>query len=174
MSLLGKKMYKHYQPHLTIDGGAHESQFSGFFPILQAAKDVVLAEKPVIGDDSNLLDSTLLDELLANIATLSSVYHKPPEAFVTRVKNVSQRTDDDDYPEGSDAGHSEPPVNATSGGSASPTTSDAPYSVTKRPVPAPAPSSPPPPASVPDLLGDLIGLDNSAIAPVDQSAAPAG
>ncbi|KAL0560080.1 hypothetical protein IC582_000474 [Cucumis melo] len=140
----------------------------------EAAKDVVLAEKPVIGDDSNLLDSTLLDELLANIATLSSVYHKPPEAFVTRVKNVSQRTDDDDYPEGSDAGYSEPPVNATSGGSASPTTSDAPYSVTKRPVPAPAPSSPPPPASVPDLLGDLIGLDNSAIAPVDQSAAPAG
>lgn len=143
---------------------------------MQAAKDVVLAEKPVIGDDSNLLDSTLLDELLANIATLSSVYHKPPEAFVTRVKTVSQRIDDDDYPEGSNSGHSEPPANAASGGGASPTTSDAPYSVTKRPVPtlAPAPSSSPPPASIPDLLGDLIGLDNSAIAPVDQSAAPAG
>ncbi|KGN43495.1 beta-adaptin-like protein C [Cucumis sativus] len=142
----------------------------------EAAKDVVLAEKPVIGDDSNLLDSTLLDELLANIATLSSVYHKPPEAFVTRVKTVSQRIDDDDYPEGSNSGHSEPPANAASGGGASPTTSDAPYSVTKRPVPtlAPAPSSSPPPASIPDLLGDLIGLDNSAIAPVDQSAAPAG
>lgn len=141
-------------------------------PILQAAKDVVLAEKPVIGEDSNLLDSALLDELLANIATLSSVYHKPPEAFVTRVKTVSQRTDDEDYPEGSDAGHSETHANATNCGGASPPMSDAPYSVSKKP--APAPSSPPAPASVPDLLGDLIGLDNSAIVPVDQPAAPAG
>ncbi|GKV23151.1 hypothetical protein SLEP1_g32916 [Rubroshorea leprosula] len=39
----------------------------------EAAKDVVLAEKPVISDDSNQLDPSLLDELLANIATLSSV-----------------------------------------------------------------------------------------------------
>ncbi|XP_038888500.1 beta-adaptin-like protein C [Benincasa hispida] len=139
----------------------------------EAAKDVVLAEKPVIGDDSNLLDSALLDELLANIATLSSVYHKPPEAFVTRVKTVSQRTDDEDYPEGSDAGHSETPANGTSGGGASPPTSDATYSVSKKSAPAPASSSPAP-ASVPDLLGDLIGLDNSAIVPVDQPVAPAG
>ncbi|KAJ6704890.1 ADAPTOR COMPLEX SUBUNIT BETA FAMILY MEMBER [Salix purpurea] len=35
----------------------------------EAAKDIVLAEKPVISDDSNLLDSSLLDELIANIAT---------------------------------------------------------------------------------------------------------
>ncbi|KAG2677218.1 hypothetical protein I3760_12G088600 [Carya illinoinensis] len=73
----------------------------------EAAKDVVLAEKPVISDDSNQLDSTLLDELLANIATLSSVYHKPPETFVTRVKATAQRTEDDDYPEGSETGYSE-------------------------------------------------------------------
>ncbi|KAG8044365.1 hypothetical protein GUJ93_ZPchr0995g22923, partial [Zizania palustris] len=33
----------------------------------EAAKDVVLAEKPVISDDSNQLDSSLLDDLLANI-----------------------------------------------------------------------------------------------------------
>uniref|UniRef100_A0A9I9CM22 Beta-adaptin-like protein n=1 Tax=Cucumis melo TaxID=3656 RepID=A0A9I9CM22_CUCME len=135
----------------------------------EAAKDVVLAEKPVIGDDSNLLDSSLLDELLANIATLSSVYHKPPEAFVTRAK-TAQKTDEEDYPEGSDAGYSESPSQA--GGASPPTTSDAPYSVQKRTAPGSA--SPPPPASVPDLLGDLIGLDNSATAPVDQSAVPAG
>ena len=141
-------------------------------PILQAAKDVVLAEKPVIGDDSNLLDSSLLDELLANVATLSSVYHKPPEAFVTRAK-TTQKTDDEDFPEGSDAGYSEPSAQAAGGGSASPpTSSDAPYSVSKKPVPGPASSSPPP--SVPDLLGDLIGLDNSAIVPVDEPTTPAG
>lgn len=138
---------------------------------MQAAKDVVLAEKPVIGDDSNLLDSSLLDELLANIATLSSIYHKPPEAFVTRTK-TAQRVDDEDFPEGSDAGYSESPARASGGGSASPpTTSDAPYSVSKKPAPGLAS---PPPASVPDLLGDLIGLDNSAIVPVDEPAAPAG
>ena len=67
--------------------------------MFQAAKDVVLAEKPVISDDSNLLDPSLLDELLANISTLSSVYHKPPEAFVTRVKTAAQRTEDDEYAE---------------------------------------------------------------------------
>lgn len=139
------------------------------FSILQAAKDVVLAEKPVIGDDSNLLDSSLLDELLANIATLSSVYHKPPEAFVTRAK-TAQRTDEEDYPEGSDAGYSESPSQA--GGASPPTTSDAHYSAQRKPAPGSA--SPPPPASVPDLLGDLIGLDNSATGPVDQPAAPAG
>ncbi|KAL8093270.1 hypothetical protein AgCh_035237 [Apium graveolens] len=39
--------------------------FIGCSPI--HAKDFVLAEKPVISDDSNLLDPPLLDELLANI-----------------------------------------------------------------------------------------------------------
>ncbi|PKA60685.1 Beta-adaptin-like protein C [Apostasia shenzhenica] len=64
----------------------------------EAAKDVVLAEKPVISDDSNNLDSSLLDELLSNIATLSSVYHKPPEAFVSRAKSASAKPDDDEPP----------------------------------------------------------------------------
>ena len=136
--------------------------------ILQAAKDVVLSEKPVIGDDSNLLDSSLLDELLANVATLSSVYHKPPEAFVTRTK-IAQRTDEEDFPEGSDTGYSESPAHA--GGALPPTTSDAPNSVPKRL--ALGLVAPPPPVSVPDLLGDLIGLDNNAIVPFDQPAAAA-
>lgn len=132
----------------------------------QAAKDVVLAEKPVITDDSNQLDPTLLDELLANIATLSSVYHKPPDAFVTRVLSSAQRTEDEDYPEGSEAGYSEssahlsPPPNARQlAPSASP--------------PA-APAASPPAAPVPDLLGDLMGMDNNAIVPLDQPATPAG
>uniref|UniRef100_A0A6N2JW96 Uncharacterized protein n=1 Tax=Salix viminalis TaxID=40686 RepID=A0A6N2JW96_SALVM len=36
--------------------------------------------------------------------TLSSVYHKPPETFVTRVKATAQKTEDDEYAEGSEAG----------------------------------------------------------------------
>ncbi|XP_057518221.1 beta-adaptin-like protein C [Amaranthus tricolor] len=127
----------------------------------EAAKDVVLAEKPVITDDSNQLDSSLLDELLANIATLSSVYHKPPESFVTRLKTVSQRAEEDDYTEESEIGHAESPAHPVEG-AASPSPSSAP----RQPVAAPAP--------VPDLLGDLIGLDNSnSLVPVDQPA-PAG
>lgn len=45
----------------------------------EAAKEVVLAEKPVIADTSSNLEPALLDVLLANLSTLSSVYHKPPE-----------------------------------------------------------------------------------------------
>ncbi|KAI3522583.1 hypothetical protein L1887_00473 [Cichorium endivia] len=109
----------------------------------EAAKDVVLAEKPVISDDSNQFDSSLLDELLANIATLSSVYHKLPETFVTRVKTL-QKTEEEDFPEGSEGTYSE--------------TSSA-------HVPDNNATSPPP---VPDLL-DLIGLDtdNTNVVSVD-------
>ncbi|KAE8729801.1 AP-1 complex subunit beta-1 [Hibiscus syriacus] len=134
----------------------------------EAAKDVVLAEKPVISDDSNQLDSSLLDELLANIATLSSVYHKPPDAFVTRTKTATPRTEDDDYPDGSDTKYSETLSNAANGGASPPTSSSSvPYAAASQPAPAPAPQ-------VPDLLGDLIGLDNNQIVPADQHATSAG
>ncbi|XP_065877545.1 beta-adaptin-like protein B [Euphorbia lathyris] len=138
----------------------------------EAAKDVVLAEKPVISDDSNLLDPSLLDELLANIATLASVYHKPPEVFVTRVKTTTQRTEDDDYPEGgSESGYAESSSHPVHGGASPPTgSSNVPYTEARQP----APTSPPPAAAVPDLLGDLVGLDNSAIVPVDQPSTPSG
>lgn len=109
----------------------------------------------MISDDSNQLDPSLLDELLANIATLSSVFHKPPEAFVTRAKLSAPRPDDDDFPDGGEpAAYSESPSQGPD-----------------RAAAAPPPSSSGAPAAVPDLLGDLIGLDN-ALVPVDQPAAP--
>ncbi|KAK9079640.1 hypothetical protein SSX86_001313 [Deinandra increscens subsp. villosa] len=132
----------------------------------EAAKDVVLAEKPVISDDSNQFDSSLLDELLANIATLSSVYHKPPETFVTRVRTL-QKTEEEEFPEGSDGGgYSETSSARTADNGAAP-----PYAAAKQPPPAPA-------AVVPDLL-DLIGLDgdasgDNAIVSVDQPVQPTG
>ncbi|PSS04193.1 Beta-adaptin-like protein [Actinidia chinensis var. chinensis] len=120
----------------------------------EAAKDVVLAEKPVISDDSNQLDPSLLDELLANISTLSSVYHKPPDAFVTRVK-TAQRTEEDDYPDGSETGYSESPSHAGNLGASPPaTSSNVPHAAARQ-------LAPEPPAPMPDLLGDLIGIDNS-------------
>jgi AP-1 complex subunit beta-1 len=60
----------------------------------EAARAVVLSEKPEISDDTFSLDPQLLEELLGNLATLSSVYHKPPEAFV--MKTFQQSTEDDD------------------------------------------------------------------------------
>jgi hypothetical protein len=48
----------------------------------KAAKEVVLAEKPLISEETDLLEPTLLDELICHIGTLASVYHKPPNAFV--------------------------------------------------------------------------------------------
>ncbi|GLT90866.1 hypothetical protein SLE2022_087820 [Rubroshorea leprosula] len=136
----------------------------------EAAKDVVLAEKPVISDDSNQLDPSLLDELLANIATLSSVYHKPPDAFVTRVKTTTQKTEDDDYPDGGEPGYSESPAHPVDGGMSPITSSSVPPAGARQP--AVAPPSPAPASPVPDLMGDLIGLDNSSIVPVDQPSTP--
>ncbi|KAK8445897.1 hypothetical protein SEVIR_9G404300v4 [Setaria viridis] len=132
----------------------------------EAAKDVVLAEKPVISDDSNQLDSSLLDELLANISTLSSVYHKPPESFVSRVK-AAPRADDEEFADTAEGGYSESPSQGVDG--ASPSSSVGTSS--NVPVKQPGAGSPPAPAAMPDLLGDLMGMDN-AIVPVDEAAAP--
>ncbi|VVB07652.1 unnamed protein product [Arabis nemorensis] len=133
----------------------------------EAAKDVVLAEKPVITDDSNQLDPSLLDELLANISTLSSVYHKPPEAFVTRLKTTVQKTEDEDFAEGSETGYSS--GNPVDSAASPPATTGNIHPAGRQPAPAPAV-----PAPVPDLLGDLMGLDNAAIVPVDEPTAPSG
>lgn len=54
----------------------------------EAAKAVVLGEKPLISDSTTKMDENLLDELIANISTLASVYHKPPETFVSKLKEV--------------------------------------------------------------------------------------
>ena len=47
-----------------------------------AAKNVVLAEKPLISEETDLLEPAMLRELLSQIATLASVYHKPPNSFI--------------------------------------------------------------------------------------------
>ncbi|CAJ0580989.1 unnamed protein product, partial [Mesorhabditis spiculigera] len=47
-----------------------------------AAKQVVLAEKPLISEETDLLEPSLLDQLVCHIGTLASVYHKPPNSFI--------------------------------------------------------------------------------------------
>ena len=52
-------------------------------------------EKPEIRDDTFTLDSSLLEDLMSG-STLSSIYHKPPEAFV--MKTLAQTSvEEDDY-----------------------------------------------------------------------------
>jgi len=136
-----------------------------FGSFLQAAKDVVLAEKPTITDDSNNLDPSLLDDLLANIATLASVYHKRADAFVSRARAVAAREEDDEYDPAQDSGsgNSSAPVPemAIPGAPVPPATAAAAAAVGKVAPAAPA---------VPDLLGDLMGFE-SALVPVGPATA---
>jgi AP-1 complex subunit beta-1 len=55
-----------------------------------AAKAVVLGEKPLISDTSNKLDDALLRNLISNIGSLASVYHKTPESFVAKLKDIKK------------------------------------------------------------------------------------
>lgn len=60
----------------------------------EAAKDVVLAEKPVISGTRDSLDPTLLNELLSELGTLASVYHKPANTFVSKARMAVQKAED--------------------------------------------------------------------------------
>nr|XP_046203180.1 AP-1 complex subunit beta-1 isoform X4 [Oncorhynchus gorbuscha]XP_046203181.1 AP-1 complex subunit beta-1 isoform X4 [Oncorhynchus gorbuscha]XP_046203182.1 AP-1 complex subunit beta-1 isoform X4 [Oncorhynchus gorbuscha] len=103
-----------------------------------AAKEVVLAEKPLISEETDLIEPTLLEELICHIGTLASVYHKPPSAFVEGSRGVMHKR----LPArtGSGEGTECPDVGNAAGGSA----------------PESAPSIIP---SQGDLLGDLLNLD---------------
>lgn len=48
----------------------------------QIAKNVVLSSRPQITSTIPVLPGPLLDVLIPNLSTLSSVYHKPPAAFL--------------------------------------------------------------------------------------------
>jgi len=54
----------------------------------QAARQVILSERPEIGSDPNELEPALMETLMSNIAMLASVYHKPPETFVTKLADI--------------------------------------------------------------------------------------
>merc|ERR1740138_1191865 len=62
----------------------------------EATKQVVLGDKPAIRDDSQNLDRSLLDYLVSDLSLMSSVYHKQPEEFVTRIATTKVTKDTDD------------------------------------------------------------------------------
>jgi len=65
----------------------------------EAARAVVLSEKPEIADDTFSLEPTLLEDLMSQLATLSSIYHKPPEAFVMKSLAQVGGDEEEDYEE---------------------------------------------------------------------------
>ncbi|KAF6080460.1 adaptor related protein complex 1 subunit beta 1 [Phyllostomus discolor] len=101
-----------------------------------AAKEVVLAEKPLISEETDLIEPTLLDELICYIGTLASVYHKPPSAFVEGGRGVVHK--------------SLPPRTASNESTESPETAPAGPPSGEQPDVIPAQG---------DLLGDLLNLD---------------
>lgn len=61
----------------------------------EAAKGVVLASKPTIRDERSSLDGDLLNELLHQVSTLSSVYYKLPSTFVATSNVDTHRFEND-------------------------------------------------------------------------------
>ncbi|KAK3377196.1 adaptin N terminal region-domain-containing protein [Lasiosphaeria ovina] len=49
---------------------------------LEVAKNIILSQKPPITTTVTSLPPVLLEQLLSELSTLASVYHKPPESFV--------------------------------------------------------------------------------------------
>ncbi|EGR30331.1 hypothetical protein IMG5_134800 [Ichthyophthirius multifiliis] len=54
----------------------------------QLAKEIVYSERPEISDSTYILETELLDKLIENIGTLSSVYYKPPQQFVKHLRDI--------------------------------------------------------------------------------------
>lgn len=133
-----------------------------------AAKQVVLAEKPLITEETDLLEPTLLDELIAHIASLASVYHKPPSAFVEG-SGGWQRRAGELRPGGAEGALGGEQVQATVIPAQDSLVGDLLSLDLNAPVmPPPAAVSAPPPSNV-DLLGG--GLD-MLIAPHTQQQQP--
>lgn len=92
----------------------------------EAARAVVLSHKPEIGDDTSTLEPSLLDELIGQISTLASVYHKPADSFV--VKTLHETVEEEEEEEEEEGGvdstgaapisyASSPPAQSGGGGS---------------------------------------------------------
>ena len=53
----------------------------------QLASKIIITEKPKISEDISGYDEILLEKLMDNLGTLSTIYSKPPELFVKKTKN---------------------------------------------------------------------------------------
>lgn len=121
------------------------------------AKQVVLAEKPVIEDSKQHMDPVLLNILLEELGSLSSVFHKPSSTFVSKSKLAIQKAEELARIRQArgiieDAGNIRMSAEV------------------ETPSEKPSPAEP---AQMPDLLGDLLDLSDPTPAPPASSALPA-
>ncbi|CAG9460990.1 unnamed protein product [Pedinophyceae sp. YPF-701] len=56
----------------------------------EVARAVVMCERPEISPESSYLPQPMLNQLLGQVATLASVYHRPATSFVTRHRQALQ------------------------------------------------------------------------------------
>mmetsp|Transcript_25067 Transcript_25067/g.99696 ORF Transcript_25067/g.99696 Transcript_25067/m.99696 type:complete len:979 (-) Transcript_25067:185-3121(-) len=136
----------------------------------EAAKAVVLCpDKPPVADDTHKLDPDLLEDLLARIATLASVFHKPPEAFVARDPGrLGGEEPDEGYDDFDDVAPGEAAAEDAAPDAAGSAFDDAPSPSVSAPPPR---AAPPPPASGGEV--DLLdmGMDDPAPPPASTTAA---
>ncbi|RCN49467.1 adaptin region [Ancylostoma caninum] len=114
-----------------------------------AAKQVVLAEKPLISEETDLLEPSLLDQLVCHIGSLASVYHKPPSSFVDGARQPLRA--------GTGVANGQSSVDAVSGAASG----------------ANRPSAPTVIPSQDTLIADLLSLDISTPMGVQMNAMPA-
>eukprot|EP00013_Stygamoeba_regulata_P019448 CAMPEP_0177650090 /NCGR_PEP_ID=MMETSP0447-20121125/11744_1 /TAXON_ID=0 /ORGANISM="Stygamoeba regulata, Strain BSH-02190019" /LENGTH=916 /DNA_ID=CAMNT_0019152911 /DNA_START=64 /DNA_END=2814 /DNA_ORIENTATION=+ len=133
----------------------------------EAAKAVILARKPLIEDDSASLDRALLDDLIANLSTLASVYHKPPETFVTKLRRLHKVKSFQQAAAEQVRSSSSPQPSAAAAASSS--SAAAAVDLLSMGAPAPAPAA----SSLGGGLDDLLGLGSSAPAPAPVAPAVA-
>jgi hypothetical protein len=145
----------------------------------EAAKAIVCSQKPTIQDDTNVIETNLLDELVGNLSNLASVYHKRPSAFVDRKKAAA---DADDYEEAEEPEEVEASKGGAEAGGASasavPTMDilslDPPSPPAARGVGEAGASGTRPAAPRMDVLDDLLGGGSVASSSVSSASAPPG
>lgn len=119
----------------------------------EAAKDIVLAEKPVISDTQDSLEPSLLDNLLSELGSLASVYHKPASSFVSRAR-VAVQTAEELAAMRSAAAAAEEAAEGDQDMSSAEVAGSQPGTATRSSQQQAA-------AAMPDLLGDLLDLEES-------------
>lgn len=142
----------------------------------EAAKAVVLAERPLIKDTSSALEPELLALLMENLGTLASVFHKPPTAFVSKIRadRRLQRIslDEDEDEDADEAISSDAPAAAASPAAATGSSNNI-IDLLGDSVPAAAPAAPAAAAggAPHSIMDDLLGL--SVPTATTSAAAPA-
>lgn len=146
----------------------------------EAAKAVVLAERPLIKDTSAALEPELLALLMENIGTLASVFHKPPTAFVSKIRadrRLQRISLDEDEDEDADEAISSDAQGAPAAAAAAPAGGNNILDLLGDSVPAAAPAPAPAPAAAGgshSIMDDLLGLSVPTAAAAAAPAPAAG